>query len=335
MYRRIVLWGGLILIVALSLAACTPEQAQGTSQASISTQSGVVIAAADTDTPSASLTPAFTPTATFPPPAYIDLFIFKKDILNTYAPTSLEVTGECGMYQQCTKDFVYTLTGPLKGNYYKYHLLSNPAVLNLRVLFSPYGSQKKTLLAEWREQVGLDGAVVGQPFDGKYGDRIILEIDLPGSPSVALTEAYAGRAATISIGSSDALPLEQPSTPVPPAADWKNVTLTYLKAGQPIAKRMVWYGFRFKDNWVVFNAATDGEGKLAFRVPLMDTGESCLFIFGNSMTQMIMDDMNSSASQGLLYYRTPASFTGTDLAFQVDENGKVTLLPEGVDVLQP
>jgi len=250
-------------------------------------------------------------------------------MLNTIPPAAYyTVTATCG-YLQCTKSYVFTLTSSLKGSYYKYHLLGNAGVLNLRILFSPSGSIKKTLLTEWNEQTGSDGYRVGLPFEGRFGDKIILELDLPSGQFAFADDD--GHSASISIGDRENAPIQPTSTPVPTSDTWKNVSLISVNAGKPVANKAMAFGYYYDKTWYFVNGFTDKQGMVKFRLPLQDSGQSCIFAFGNSENELYMSSMH----QTLPYYQSPAAYTQTDLVFQMDENNKVTILQGTVETLFP
>jgi hypothetical protein len=158
-------------------------------------------------------TSAFTPTPRPGPLTWTKLLYISRDTILSDTPlTTAYIQALC--QNDCTVPFTFILGGDLKGNVYKFEIPENPGRLSLRLYHNPYGTKDMNLLAEWKDTGATQGQKVGQAFDGHFGDKIILQVDLPAGVKVLFGRVYYGKTdpsdnpqiSTISIGTQENAP---------------------------------------------------------------------------------------------------------------------------------
>jgi len=176
----------VLLCMGTLLASCGGGQTQkpaSTDTPALAPTSAATPTPAVTPTRRATSTPRPTRTAVPTPIAYQKIYLNRTGVLSL-SPSERDwmsgpqyvVCGNTG----CSLSYVFTLTEPMSGNAYQYELvdLGVPGgSFSLLIYFRHQGQE--SLLAIWPAASESSGTELGQPFEGRYGDKIELRIELP------------------------------------------------------------------------------------------------------------------------------------------------------------
>ena len=146
-------------------------------------------------------------------------FYLHADGVLAMAPPPSNARSDTACLSECTQTWAITLTHPLQGNAYGYHLVGIDGSYNVRLLHTRGDHQM--MLTEWLGRRGQQsGWQRGPQLDAVPGDVLTPEITLPASGSIQLDDY--GRNSYVTVGTATmALSMES----ISPASGWELSTV--------------------------------------------------------------------------------------------------------------